>query len=204
VSGNGYKQYRITIGGDTLVMHNGQTADPLNKFAKAMKEISGKRKKTDADHQALADIELRAGLYVDGQGRVILPGRVYEAALAVGARQSKEGKLALSGLFVDDDAVLEYRGGPKTVDRIIADPECRIAVPVRVGQSKVIRTRPIFRDWKASFTLSINAMVANEASLKRWVQDTGTLVGLCDWRPRHGRYDLLAFAEVRMPLSKAA
>jgi hypothetical protein len=204
MAGSGYKQYRVEIGGDTLIMHNGQTADPLNKFAKAMKEISGKRKKTDADHQALADIEFRAGLYVDQQGRVILPGRVYEAALAIGARQSKEGKLALSGLFVDNDAVLEYDGGPLTVDQLVASESHRLSVAVRVSTSKVIRTRPIFRAWKATFVLSVDSTVANEASVRRWVQDTGSRVGVGDWRPRHGRYDLLAFAEMKAPLSMAA
>lgn len=204
MAGKGYKQFEVQIGGDTLIMHNGQTADPLNKFAKAMKEISGKRKKTDADHKALADIEFRAGLYVDSQGRVIVPGRVYEAVLANGAKQSREGKQALSGLFVDNDAVLEYDGGPLSVDELVAREEFRLAVAVRVGTSKVIRTRPLFRNWRATFVLSINTTVASDASVKRWVQDAGALVGVGDWRPRHGRYDVLKVEEIRSPLQKAA
>ena len=42
-----YKVMLLTIIGTApLVMHNGQTADPLNKYAKMLKAISGKRKKT--------------------------------------------------------------------------------------------------------------------------------------------------------------
>jgi hypothetical protein len=41
-----YKQLALTIIGTApLVMHNGQTADPLNKYAKMLKGVSGKRKK---------------------------------------------------------------------------------------------------------------------------------------------------------------
>ena len=53
----GYTQFDVVLQGDSLIMHNGQTADPLNPFSKAMKEISGKRKKTDTDYEAMANIE---------------------------------------------------------------------------------------------------------------------------------------------------
>jgi hypothetical protein len=39
----GTKAYRVTIEGTApIIMHNGQTADPLNQYAKAIKQISGK------------------------------------------------------------------------------------------------------------------------------------------------------------------
>jgi hypothetical protein len=105
----GYLQYECELSGDSLIMHNGQTADPLNSFSKAMKEISGKRKKTDADFEALANIEYQAGLYLNAKGQVIIPSRVLESVLVEGAKKSKEGKLALSGMFVDTDAILARR-----------------------------------------------------------------------------------------------
>ena len=52
----GYKQYEVVLSGDSLIMHNGRTSNPLDPFTKAMKEISGKRKKTDADLEALSKI----------------------------------------------------------------------------------------------------------------------------------------------------
>lgn len=200
----GYKQFRCVISGDSLVMHNGQTADPLNPFSKAMKQISGKRKKTDADFEALADLEFRAGLYLDEQQRVIVPGRVIEAAIAMGAKKSKEGKQALSGLFVDTDAVLSYEGSPMSVDALVKSPTHRLAVPVRVSTSRIIRTRPHFKNWSAEFLCSVREDVANDRALKTWVEACGALVGLCDWRPRHGRFALDKFEEVKQPLKVAA
>ena len=41
-----YRQLSLTIVGTTpLVMHNGQSADSLNKYSKMLKEVAGKRKK---------------------------------------------------------------------------------------------------------------------------------------------------------------
>ena len=55
-------------GAAPLLMRNGQTSDPLNHFSKAIKDISGKRAKTDADFIALSEIEYRSGLYIDKNG----------------------------------------------------------------------------------------------------------------------------------------
>ena len=91
----GYKQYLVELAGDSLIMHSGQTADPLNHFTKALKEISSKRKKTDADFEAMANIEYQAGLYLNKNREVIIPSRVLESVLVEGAKKSKEGKIAL-------------------------------------------------------------------------------------------------------------
>ena len=201
---SGYIQYEVTLEGDSLIMHNGRTSNPLDPFAKAMKEISGKRKKTDADLEALSNIEFQAGLYTDEKERVIIPSRVLESVLVEGAKKSKEGKLALSGMFVDTDAILEYEGGPMTVKQLTESPDHRLCVAVRVGMAKVMRTRPHFKNWKAKFKVSVSDTVANESQLRRWIEDAGTLVGIGDWRPRHGRYEVVSFQAVRAPLKKAA
>ena len=189
----GYQKVSITIAGDGLVMHNGQTSDPLNRFSKGIKAINSKRGKTDADQEALARLEFEAGLYVDSEQRVIVPSRVLEAAICEGARKSKEGKLALSGLFVDTDMVLAYEGGPLTVDELRASDAHALRVSVRVGQARVMRNRPYFRNWSGTFQVSLNSEVANPAALKQWITACGAFVGLLDWRPRHGRFAITAF-----------
>lgn len=193
----GYKQFVVTLQGDSLIMHNGRTSNPLDPFAKAMKEISSKRKKTDADLEALSNIEFKAGLYVNEKDKVIIPSRVLESVLVEGAKKSKEGKLALSGMFVDTDAVLEYDGKDMSVDDLCKSPDHRLCVAVRVGMAKVMRTRPHFKNWKASFKVSVSDTVANESQLKRWIEDAGTLVGIGDWRPRHGRYEVVNFTPAK-------
>ena len=200
----GYQQFIVKISGEDYIPHNGQMADPLNPFARAMKEISGKRKKTEADHSAMADIEFIAGLYTNESKQVIIPGRVLEAWIAEGARKSKEGKVCLSSTFVDTDALLHFDGDDMTIDQLKASEAHRLKVAVKVGQAKVMRTRPHFHNWSGEFKVSINLEMANPAQLKRWIEDAATYLGIGDWRPRHGRCEIVKFETVSKGLKAAA
>ena len=202
----GYRFYRVGIRGlSPLVMHNGQLADPLNPFAKAIKSISTKKKKTDSDFAELADIEWRGGLYVNNEGRPSIPSRVIEAMIAKGAARSKEGKTALSGMFVETDGRLSFAGDSLSVDELCASADHRLTVGVRVGMSRVMRTRPIFNDWNVTFEVSASTeVVTDSASLHRWVSDAGAFIGLCDYRPRYGRFSVTSFVEITEQLKSAA
>ncbi|WP_293862353.1 hypothetical protein [uncultured Alsobacter sp.] len=191
-----YRTFQVEIGGSSLIMHNGRSANPADQFAKAMKAISSKKKKTDADYEHLANLEFRAGLYANHKGEVVLPGHVLEAAIHGGAKKSNEGKLALSGLFVDGDAEFRYDGAPKTVEELEADPDFRIVALVKVGTARVARTRPHFKNWTATFSVSVDLAVINPDQLRRWLVDCGDYVGIGDWRPRHGRFAVQRIAAI--------
>ena len=99
-----YKTISLKIVGTApLVMHNGQTADPMNRYARMLKAVTGKRKKTEADYEEVARIEYFAGLYVD-QGGPVLPARLLEAAVVEGARKSKSGKQTQAGAIIEKHA----------------------------------------------------------------------------------------------------
>lgn len=60
------KTYKVTLIGEAPIMlNNDQTADPLNHIAKAIKKISNKNKKTEADHLELSKLEWFGGLYLE-------------------------------------------------------------------------------------------------------------------------------------------
>jgi hypothetical protein len=184
-----YKQLSfIIVGTAPLIMHNGQTANPLNKYAKLLKDVSGKRRKTEADFEEMARIEFVAGLYMDQSGPV-LPSRLLEAVVVEGARKSKSGKQAQAGVIVEKHASLIY-DGPRTDKELFDDERFRMAVPVRVGQVKVVRTRPVFENWSAVVELSYLEDIINPAHLTGAVRAAGMLVGIGDWRPRYGRFAL--------------
>ena len=169
-----------------MIVHNGQTADPLNKFAKAMKAVSGKRKKTDADYEELARIEFMAGLYMGPDGPII-PAPNIDSMLVNAAKKSREGQIAKSGVFCFGDAKLDY-DGPRTVPELWADERFRHVAIVRVGMARVARTRPYFKDWSAIVALQIEDTVVNVRQIDEWFAIAGTQVGLGDWRPQHGRF----------------
>lgn len=178
-------QFRLT-GDAPMIQHNGQTADPLNRFSKAMKAISGKRKKTDSDLEELARLEFLAGLYMSETGPMI-PAMVLDACVIDAAKKSREGVLAKSGFFTVGNAPLEY-DGPRTTDELWQDERFRLSVPVRVQQARVVRTRPIFNEWALTCTVQYEDTVVNAATVAGWFSVAGTLVGLGDWRPRYGRF----------------
>lgn len=171
-----------------LLMHNGQTADPLNPFAKAMKQVSGKKKKTEADFLELAKIEFNAGLYLsDDKKSVVLPTWVLEATLLGGAKKVKSGQACKAGLFIDNDSILHY-DGETSPENLWATSAHVLKTGVRVGMSRVMRTRPMFRNWSCVVDISYSDELLNPNDIFEFAQHAGQSVGLCDWRPKFGRF----------------
>ena len=181
------------IGVVPLLMHNGQTADPLNFYSKAIKKISSKRVKTDADFEQMAELEYKAGLYLDKNKHPCIPGEVLEAAICGrggAARKEKAGKQAAASVFVDGVFQLEY-DGPKDSDEMFQSDDMKHVTAVRIQSNKVIRTRPMIpAGWIAECELSYNEKLVNEAEVIRWLQVAGEEVGLMDWRPKYGRFSV--------------
>jgi len=178
------------VGVSPLLLHNGQTADPTNKFARQMKEISGKRKKTDEDYAEMSRIEWHAGLYVNGEQKIIMPSTCIEACVYDGAKKSKLGKAFKSAVFVDSDAVLDIGKKYDKASDLWADDQYRDVRGVRIGTSRVMRTRPIFYKWSMEFVLAFDDEQVNESDVSRAIEDAGSKVGLGDFRPRYGRFEL--------------
>lgn len=182
---------KVSITGvSPLLMHNGQMADPLNKFSKQLKAVSGKRKKTDEDFAEMSRIEWLAGLYVNADGFVILPSEVLEASIHEGAKKSKLGKAFKSSVFVHDDATLNIGTKAKAVE-LAGDEQYRDVRGVRVGQARIMRTRPIFHKWSAVFEVLFDDEQVNESEVVRAIQDAGSKCGVGDFRPKFGRFEIV-------------
>ena len=187
-----------------FLMHSDRFANPLDPLAKAHKELTSKRKKTDDDHTAIARSEFIGGCYWRKDVGFFLPAQNLDACLIAAAKLQKLGVKFKQGVQVLEDELTFTGYDKKTPEQLWEDPEHIDCRGVKVGMAKVMRTRPHFKDWNAKFKVSINSDVANEAQLKRWLEDAGSYVGIGDWRPRHGRYEVKKFAAVKMPLKKVA
>jgi hypothetical protein len=186
-----YKQIEVEIRGLTpCLMHSGQLANPLNEWVKAMKEITKKRVKTDADLEELARLEWMGSLYINDDGKPCWPGENIEALIRSGAKATKSGKDAQCGVIVDGNAPLIFPDAKKTPEKLWENPEYRFISGVRVGQSRVMRTRPIFRTWSLKFAVAYNpSVVKSESDLLAWIDQAGSTVGLSDFRPKFGRFE---------------
>ena len=174
-----------------LLMHNGQTADPANVWSRKMKEITSKRKKVDADYEELARLEWLAGLYLKDNAPCI-PGFVFEAALigkGSSARKERMGKEAAAAVWVIEDFPLEY-DGPADPHELWEVERFRNQSLVRVSQSRVLRTRPFFKEWGATIEVTYDDELIDGETVKRWIEVSGRQVGLMDWRPKFGRFEV--------------
>src|SRR4051794_2274086 len=99
------------------VWHNGQLADKTNRYALAMAEITGKKKKTEEDLRRLEDLEWEGSLYLDGERRPVVPGEVIQGAFWEAGKKKKCGADVRNGLTSPGPWPILY-DGPKTLDKL--------------------------------------------------------------------------------------
>lgn len=171
-----------------LLMHNGQLADPTNKHAKAMKEISSRRKKTEADFLELKRAEWFGGLYLDESNQIAIPADLVLAIVIGGAKKNKNGSEAKAGIYEAQPFFkLEYDGA-KDINKLFDDERFVDYRGVKVGQSRVMRTRPIFKKWSTTVEVMIDEEIIDTKQVVQAFIAAGERVGLGDFRPRFGRF----------------
>lgn len=176
------------VGVSPLLSHNGDLANPFNPVVRELKKYTGKRKKTDEDLMKIAELEWRGSLYLTG-GKPCIPGECLEGTIRNAAKKSKEGKTATLAIDCPDPAILEYEG-PQDLDKLWADENFRFFVRVKVKQNTVYRMRPIFKKWAAKIKVCFDDDIVNEEDVRRFVEVGGQQIGILDWRPRFGRFEL--------------
>jgi len=185
-------------GKNQLLTHNNTAANPMSIEAKTLKEITSKRAKTDKDFESIARLEWESGLYLNG-GVVAIPAINIERSILFGARKTKNGKLVESGVFADDDfCELSYAGTKIQVDPSLhefpiaeLDPffdEHKDQQMVKIARNQILRTRPVFYDWSLKIKLLFDETIINKSILFEAAQTAGALIGLCEMRPRLGRF----------------
>jgi len=185
------KKLNFTIVGIApLLMHNGRLADRDDPYARKMGEITSKRKKTDADFEELDRLAFLGALYLDENDEPCIPSYVFEACIigkGGAARKERMGKESAAAFWVLDDAPLKYEGS-RIPQELQKNKKFVFEALVNVGQSKVKRIRPIFKQWSADITAEFNENLLDEEAVRRWIEVAGEQVGLMDWRPRFGRF----------------
>ena len=183
---------RLDITGQApLLMHNARLSDPLDPIAREMKKISGKRTKTDSDHEELARLEFLGGIYYNEESGVYVPGANLWATLIGGGKITKQGTAVQRGLIVSDNALTLIYNGPSTPEELYAHGEFTSRLSVKVGQNRVMRTRPMFEDWRLNAEIQVDETVLNLDSVVELARNAGEMVGLGDYRPSYGRFNVV-------------
>ena len=187
------KQMKVAINGITpLLTHNERLANPFDDITRAIKAISGKRKKTEDDLLEMARLEWLGGLYHDADTGPYIPGYNMLAAIISAGKVHKLGTaIKRAALVLEDKLPIEYNG-PRDPDALFADKRFVDMRSVKVGTSKVLRARPRFNDWRLKFTVAYDETALQADDLLRVVQTCGAMTGLGDYRPRFGRFEVAA------------
>lgn len=182
--------FRIRLTGTTaMLMHNDRTVNPLDPMTKAMKQVTGKRKKTDDDYEEMARLEHAAGLYMDSDVGPYLPGENISACLVGAAKITRQGTFVKQGVLITTDInPLGYKG-PRTIEGLWQDENFRHMKSVKVTTSRIMRCRPIFQRWTVEADGILDPEIIDFVSLQQIAETAGHRIGLGDWRPRFGRFE---------------
>jgi hypothetical protein len=168
-----------------LLLHNNQLADPLNRISKDIKQISSKRKKTDADYLEMGHLEFLGSFYLNKKGEPVIPARVVKGVLKRGAKKVSEKPRVEEGIIVDEDFPIIYNG-PKDIERLWEQRDkFALMAPVKIGKSTVTRTRPKFEEWQLLVSIDYDPDVLNAEDIDRYFIKAP---GFGDWIPEYGRF----------------
>jgi hypothetical protein len=184
------KRFSATLTGTApLLMHNERLADPTSKYAKGMKALTGKRKKTDEDHAEIKRAEWWGGLYTNAEeNEVVVPVDWILAMALAGAKKSKDGPKVKSGVFeVTPEFPLAYEG-KRELGKLFDDGRFVDYRGVGVNGKRVMRCRPRFPNWELKIELDYDENVLDARELRQFVAVAGQLIGIGDYRPRFGRF----------------
>jgi hypothetical protein len=181
-----------------LLMNSNRGVNPLDPLVKEMKNITakGSKKMTDDDQERLLHIKWLLGMYFEEKIGPYIPSANVEATLKNAAKQIRRGKDTGFGIQVSPDRIPLIYDGPKTLEALWADSKFG---DFRVGKmrtgSSVNLMRPRFDIWSLKFKLIYDEKVFNDSTIKEMLATGGQRIGLCDYRPKYGRFEIISVTQ---------
>lgn len=187
----GMNEFKVRlVGAGGLLMHNERLANPTDAAAKRLKALTGKRGKTDEDHEQIARAEWEGGLYWDVDIGPYISGGWISAVVRDSAKLFKLGTAVTRGVLVMDQRFkLEY-DGPRDIEGMWAAKKFVDQRMVGNQAVRVLRTRPLFEDWHADISFMYDTSVLDASQLQQVLTVGGFKVGIGDYRPRFGRFNV--------------
>lgn len=173
-----------------LLQHDDKAANPFNAYAKQLKAISSKRKKTEDDLLEMARIEWLAGLYHTSEEGYYMKAECFEGAFYESAKAKKLGKVFREALRIPDHPIFHFKHEKLSPDQLFMRDEYKDMRTVKIQRSKILRCRPIFTEWHCEVEVWYEESRLNEQEIIDVVNYAGKYIGLCDYRPKYGRFKL--------------
>jgi len=187
------------IGIGRVLMNNGQMVDPMNPFAKQLASLTRRgSNKTEESNEKILKTKFLGSLYHDPRMGLCMPsdailGSLTRAATTVVKRGGKNQVQV--GVDVPPDVDFfpftfdGYKRDRDTPERLYEQGH-RLVKAVRIGKNKVIGCRACFTGWRVDAELMFDPEVINKDTLVTMLKAAGASVGIGDWRPRFGRFNV--------------
>lgn len=186
------KTLKMTWKGVTpLLMNDCKGVNVLLPLVREKKKYTGKRTKTEEDLATISDLEWEIALYWNDEVGVHVPVECIAASIINGAKSIKKGKdveryTDVQGMHIP----LDY-GAKLSLDELRKDYKFRDVRAVAVKRARVIRTRARFTKWSLTFDLTYDEQKIDIDTIVQAVDYAGKYVGLCDYRPKYGKFEAL-------------
>lgn len=176
------------IGMAPMLMHAVHGVNPFHPLRIEINKLTKKRNKTEEDLLNIMDLEYKLSIYYDDSTGPYIPAQNVEACLRDAAKKRRLGQAFTSSVFVTPDMIpLQYEG-PHDLEGLVKDMRFRDVRPVVIKKQTVLRCRPRFNKWEATFTLLYDATVLDRQNIIDALDTAGRLIGINDGRPRYGRF----------------
>jgi hypothetical protein len=191
--------FRVTLTGTSaLIMNNARMANPLDPATKAYKAVSGKRSKTEQDLEGVFRLGHAGAMYHDGDVGPYLPADNIWKSLQEGAKKHRLGQKVTEGVIILTDVNPIAYKGPRDIPGLWSDENFRFMSMRVTGtgsqRKRVPFCRPVFREWHTDCTGTLDDSIIDLDEFRLIAETAGSRVGVCDWRPRYGRFSAVVEA----------
>jgi len=185
-------------GQSALLMHAPRTVNPLDEMTKEIKRYTSKRTKTEDDHLTIARLEWEAGLYYETGVGPYIPGENALKCLRDAGALARQGAAVVRAVVIAEDKLplltANSNGSRRWSKNSTAQQlwDANLKDYRRVGNQKnsIMRCRPMFPDWSLDVPVIVETSVLAREDLILIAERAGLMIGLGDYRPRFGRFEV--------------
>ena len=182
------------------VVIQGSDAILFNKMPDMSQAKTKGPKQQQVDRLEDEKANFREKAYLTSDNKVYIPSENMHESLCQGAQywgQKIPG--AGSKTFTDvvkSACVVEDVDLGATKDDLIAFGKAVNGTPTKKNPSKVYKVRPLLRPWAGRFRIHVFDARIDASILKTIVAYAGAYRGVCEWRPKFGRFEVISVTEV--------
>jgi hypothetical protein len=180
--------FKIT-GTTPLMLNNPQVVNPFNEYAKQLKPLTSKRKKTEDDLNEISKIKFVSALYWDENRGYYIPAQHFKQSIYSAAQENRLGKKVERSLFIAQDPILEFPDSKLEPSKLY-DVETYVDIRVvGIMKSKITTTRPLFNKWGCTIEILYDETQLNPTDIEQAVQISGLRYGVGTYRKLYGRFE---------------